>query len=360
VPHGAIGAPRGFLPDDEESWLSIAERFSLDVDKKEIELARKLLLSSISLAWNGVIDYEDQNYMPAFWGGSFPAFDILLLDEAQDLSPTQHRLLERASRSRRIILVGDPNQAIYAFRGADSNSLDNLIIKFSCTTLPLSVSFRCPKAVIAEAQLIVPHITCHDSAPAGSVIRHDKWEVSLFSTGDTIICRNNAPLVPVFYALIKAGVGAKILGRDIGAGLIRILDKFNPVSPISKQIDEWERFESEQARSKDRSSEHIRDKAEVLRLIVERVGPSIPTIAAEIKRIFTFDERERPPITLSSIHKAKGLEWNRVFFLDDNLIPSPYANQDWEKQQENNLRYVGITRAKVELHYIYSEGRQNA
>jgi DNA helicase II / ATP-dependent DNA helicase PcrA len=64
------------------------------------------------------------------------------------------------------------------------------------------------------------------------------------------------------------------------------------------------------------------------------------------------DERSVLPagrVTLATIHKAKGLEANRVWFLCPSLCPSKWARQDWQKAQERNLIYVAITRAKSEL-----------
>lgn len=55
---------------------------------------------------------------------------------------------------------------------------------------------------------------------------------------------------------------------------------------------------------------------------------------------------------LSTIHKAKGLEAERVFILKPDLMPHPKAKRGWEIDQENNLRYVAITRSKRELYLV--------
>ena len=57
---------------------------------------------------------------------------------------------------------------------------------------------------------------------------------------------------------------------------------------------------------------------------------------------------------LSTIHKAKGLENERVFFLLPDIIPSKYATQPWQIEQEMNLKYVATTRAKHTLIKVYS------
>jgi len=67
--------------------------------------------------------------------------------------------------------------------------------------------------------------------------------------------------------------------------------------------------------------------------------------------IFSDDTRG---IVLSTIHKSKGLENDRVFFLLPELLPSRFATMDWQLEQEENLRYVAITRAKKELVYVHT------
>jgi len=69
-----------------------------------------------------------------------------------------------------------------------------------------------------------------------------------------------------------------------------------------------------------------------------------------IKGIFSDEVKG---IILSTIHKAKGLENDRIFFLAPELIPSKYATQPWQYEQEQNLFYVAVTRAKHELIYVW-------
>jgi superfamily I DNA/RNA helicase len=81
--------------------------------------------------------------------------------------------------------------------------------------------------------------------------------------------------------------------------------------------------------------------------------PTVPSLLYTLRKL--FNDKASGLLTLSTIHKSKGLEWPRVFFLDVKLIPSRYATQPWELAQETNLRYVGVTRAKLDLIYIVSE-----
>ena len=78
---------------------------------------------------------------------------------------------------------------------------------------------------------------------------------------------------------------------------------------------------------------------------------SVDQLSRKIATLFQDTEGSpRKVLTLSTVHKAKGREWDRVYLYGRNrYMPSHYAKQAWEMQQENNLIYVAITRAKNEL-----------
>jgi superfamily I DNA/RNA helicase len=74
------------------------------------------LAINIEQAFRGIIDFDDQIYMPTLFGGSWPQFPLVMIDEAQDLSPINHAMLSKLVKHR-LIAVGDPYQSIYGFRG---------------------------------------------------------------------------------------------------------------------------------------------------------------------------------------------------------------------------------------------------
>ena len=97
-------------------------------------------------------------------------FDVVFVDEAQDLNQAQIAMVLSANKmDGRIIAVGDPAQSIYQFRGADSEAIPNFINKLGAKTLPLSVTYRCPKRVVSLAQEIVPDIMASPGAKDGTV-----------------------------------------------------------------------------------------------------------------------------------------------------------------------------------------------
>ena len=87
--------------------------------------------------------------------------------------------------------------------------------------------------------------------------------------------------------------------------------------------------------------------------VIECLADEVNTVSELKEMISSIFSDDVKGIMLSTIHKAKGLENDRVFFLLPELIPSKYATQDWQYEQERNLKYVGITRAKMELIYVW-------
>ena len=99
------------------------------------------------------IDFDDMLYMPVMYNIAFDHYNYVFVDEAQDTNDIQLEILSRLCAPRcRFVAVGDPHQAIYGFRGANADSMSRISQRFGCKTYPLSVSYRCPKAVVREAQ----------------------------------------------------------------------------------------------------------------------------------------------------------------------------------------------------------------
>ena len=116
---------KGFLPDTEAAWQALAEDNFHEVSPDEIGTARFVLENSVKEAFGGIISFDDQIYMSAMFGGQFPRFQTVMVDEAQDLSPLNHVMLKGCAAGR-IIACGDEHQAIYAFRGASGDSMDRI------------------------------------------------------------------------------------------------------------------------------------------------------------------------------------------------------------------------------------------
>jgi superfamily I DNA/RNA helicase len=368
APRGVSGLA-GLVEDSEDAWETLLAHHQIELEYRAATIfaARAILRRSIETASTSV-DFDDMLYVPVLTRAKLPVYDFVCVDEAQDVSAIQREMLGRMVRrsTGRLIAVGDPAQAIYGFRGADSSSLPRIAQHFDAIELPLSFSYRCPQAVVAEARKLVTHIEPHPSAPVGIVedlglewgpaaknVAHSR-----FRPTDAILCRNNAPLVSLAFRLIASGQGCRILGRDIGDSLIALARnlKAKSLADLDAKLSDYEKREQArlEAAEKPAAIEALLDRCACLRTVIGNVG-SLDELVSTLEDL--FKDNGSSLVTLATIHKAKGLEWERVYFLDRHLLPSKWAKLDWMLEQERNLEYVGITRAKAELYFIESPRR---
>lgn len=357
------------LEDTEENWKEMAFQYGIDFSIDILNGARTVLAESIALGLRGVVDFDDQLYLPIIFKARFQTYDQVLVDEAQDLNAIQHIMVE-LSTGGGIASLGDPHQSIYGFRGAVADSMGQLASKFGLESLPMTFNFRCGRNIITRAQQYVPHIRAWAGASDGAVGRVEAWTPTIFSPGDTVVCRNNAPLITLAFRCIRERVGVKMAGRDIGKALGTVIKSICPQGNLAIPLDlfiekltEWQQIETSKARAKDdeMKAEAVLDRAESIFAIIEGTSEarSAQDVLAAVESLF---DKTAGMVTLTTIHKAKGLEWDRVYFLDSWRLPSKYARMAAEMgngepmRQENNLAYVAVTRAKHELIYIDMKG----
>jgi DNA helicase II / ATP-dependent DNA helicase PcrA len=352
---------RFILADTPENWEDIADTFDIDFTPVVYDTARRALIHINRLALkDGVINFAQMLALPLFNPMPVQQYKYLLVDEAQDLSPIQHALLARSLRQGgKVICCGDPNQAIYAFAGAMSDSYTRLSQQFSCIELPLTVSFRCSKNVIAYAQNYVPEIEAAPDACEGDVIHHSSIEIE--SLPKTILCRNNAPLMALALKAIVRGRSCEIAGKDIGAGLKALTKRIASGKTSDSMrsqafVEKLHKWADREISRKPRNKGKVNDKVAALSALANHHS-TLGAIRRHIDELFVGNDGKRRPadIHLSTIHAAKGKEWPEVLILDPFLMPSKYAEKEWELQQEKNLGYVAVTRAKVNLHFTSSD-----
>lgn len=183
-----------------------------------------------------------------------------------------------------------------------------------------------------------------------------EWELSKFVADDLIVCRTTKPLISLAYKFLRARIPAKIMGREIGQGLKSLINKLNAngIDNLMLKLDAWADRESEKAIAKQQECrvEAIRDKAEAILCLIEGMSETERTIPALLTVIDSLFSGSKGSITLATIHKAKGLEANTVFWLNSSQCPAKWAKSGWQIQQENNLCYVAVTRAKQRLFLI--------
>jgi DNA helicase II / ATP-dependent DNA helicase PcrA len=353
---------RACVNDNYNTWIQMFDHYDLwnslplDVNTdKAIGLCQDVL--DISNKTLNVVDFSDMIYLPILKKMRIWKYSNIFLDEAQDTNATRRALVKMMLAPKgRLIAVGDPHQAIYGFTGADSNALDLIQKEFKAKELPLSVTFRCPKNVVKFAQQYVSHIESHPDSADGIVDECNLQDLpNLVTQEDAIICRNTKPLVEVAYNLIRNKIPCKVEGRKIGEGLIKLAQrwKVKTVGTLINKLEAYKEKEIEKYKKKENDSmcQVIEDQVETLGVFIDqcKLDDPISTLVKKIQELFD-DTENKNILVLSTIHRSKGREWNRVFALGmDTYSPSKWAKKDWELIQENNLLYVQATRAKNHL-----------
>lgn len=302
----------------------------------------------------GRISFDDMVWLPVAMGWARPRYDLVVVDEAQDMNLPQLTMARKAVRAGgRICVVGDDRQAIYGFRGAVQNGMEMMRTELGAQVLPLTTTYRCPKAVVAVAAQIVPDYRAADSAPDG-VVRKDVTDAVYLQAqaGDAILSRINAPLMALCLRFLRDGKAARIEGRDIGKLLAGIAEKLNArsVPDFLRKLSTWEERQLKRAscgRTPEARIQSIQDQAATLRAVAEG-ATGMPEVLRRLETLFQNTQPgERPQIVLSSVHKAKGLEWDRVFCLADTFRNDLAG-------EEANIKYVAVTRAKQELILLHN------
>ena len=340
----------------KEDVLKLADRYDVELpDDMEKFIHNLENTYKASKAATSIIDFDDMLWLPLLRKAQFPSYDFVFVDESQDLNPIQIAIVEQlVRRGGRAIFVGDRNQAIYGFRGADPEAMDTIKSKFNATELPLSICWRCPKSVIAAAKEIVPQIEASPKAAEGSIrtINEDVFMTEVAS-GDYALCRVTAPLANKCLKLIQAGRKAIVRGRDIGQNLVTMLTKVEKSMHVGTLVERIQAYGDEElakVNKPGRESQYIALSDKLTTLVVLADGiDSFDAMRARIESIFSDTDAG---VVFSTIHKAKGLEANRVYVLQPELLPHPLAKQEWQRIQEHNLRYVAITRAMQELVWV--------
>ena len=350
---------------------SMVSHYNLQLsgDEKRIKDLLPRVLEA-SMQCTSEIDFDDMIWLPIVLNMKLQKFDVLFVDEAQDLNKArQHLAMRSLAKDGRLIAVGDPKQAIYGFTGADAYSMRNLANMLSNVIIyPLTVTRRCPKSHVKLAQEIVKDIKPMDDAPEGTIKNMSSNEaMDTMKGGDLVLCRMNAPLMKVAYSLIQKDTPVTIQGRDIGAelaNLCRKVVKGNVNSSImifltaldSYYLKEVERLDRKAATSQVSVTQYemLRDKVACLQIISEGLD-TVDHLVKRIKSLFSdgdeLGQRKRKVI-LSSVHRAKGLEAHTVYIVEPEKMPHPMAQLEWEIEQEYNIKYVAMTRSMDTLIFI--------
>ena len=214
------------------------------------------------------------------------------------------------------------------------------------------------------AQQVVGHIQPHSGAAEG-VAEMDAKPVSLdqLQAGDLVVSRTTAPVVNLAYRLLKEGRRAQVLGRDIGKGLVSLVNrlKASSVADLLAKLTEWNHKEEQKLKKQDASEarrQSLADRVACLRALAPGCD-SVQQLLLTLDQLFA-PRPDAGSVTLCTVHKSKGLEADRVWVVDPHTMPHSMAKQPWQMRQELNLIYVAVTRAKRELRALSTSGPKSA
>ena len=313
--------------------------------------------------WKTVIDFCDQNWLPVSLNLQPKKYDWVIVDEAQDLNQMQLQYVMKClDTNGRLLAVGDPRQAMYGFSGAMHDSFDQIVRVSNAKVLPLSICYRCPTSHLDMAREIVPHLEARPDAPEGDIQMIGASSLPTFVRDkDLILCRVNAPLIKTAYQLLAQGIAARIRGGDLGKSLKADIKKVEKLPNYT-----WARFDDGLLELQTREIDTImrrnggndedpaiarrRDRTQCL-LFIWANNPECSSTACLAKAIDVLFDESNASVTLSSVHKAKGDQSDRVLIFDPDIMPHPMAQRGpaWQMTQEWNIKYVALTRAKQSL-----------
>jgi superfamily I DNA/RNA helicase len=222
--------------------------------------------------------------------------------------------------------------------------------------------------VVEEAQRVVPKIKYAPDASDGEVatLHPSVFDVTAVEPGNAVLCRNNAPLLQAALSCLQAGVGCVMLGRDVAKAITHQTDAAIKLSGSIRDTAMFSRLRAKyDAELADRpfalaqATEEVEMAATMFAYIQGREVPYtseeelLSCIESICNRLLS-DELRNDRIVFSTIHRSKGLEWPSVYLIQPEKIPAKAARKvgGWHLEQERNLAYVAITRAKERLVYV--------
>ena len=369
-----VEAAQNFLATDIDGYRKAADTMGITVKKDQLfnYIDKALEMTVSQFKSHGYIDFNDMIWLPWKLDMEYPKYDWVLGDEFQDMSALQHYTVSQLLKSKgRIIVVGDPNQAIMAFAGALGDSLDQAIKKFNCTVMPLSICYRCPSSHIAMARhLDNDTLEPRKDAPVGIVDFVSIHDLNRsVRPGDMVMCRLTAPLVGACIRLIAKGVHAKVIGRNIGYRLKSLADDIHAVKSdwnlFGQSINEYEKEAVAAMTAANKSSSSIqslKDNVDAIKACYFSNTFNKTTIDTFKKAIDSIFDDGNAKVTLCTIHRAKGLEANRTFIIEDigdkECMPLSRGDMtDDDIEQERHIIYVALTRSKHHLTFVLSDIR---
>jgi superfamily I DNA/RNA helicase len=338
-------------------------------------------------------------------------FKHIIIDEYQDMNPAQYRLLRLLTgNSATICAVGDPDQAIYAFRGSDVENFLNFEKDFvGAAEVCLSLNYRSSGNIVRASERMITHNTKRldkellavkgdgplivvasvpDERAEGEFVAHEiesrlgglshyrlqtmgsgkDFAGSGFSFSDfAVIFRTNSQSDAIEERLAESGIPCQILGKGRAGRSTRKDDIISSLSHFSNTMEDRRQllkmktpeFLQHFARDINCGDDQLKELINHIKLMLGNAWTEMMAcdIINEFNLLTPFDDFDprAEAVVLMTLHMAKGLEFRVVFIsgVEDGLIPYRTGRGPEDLEEERRLFYVGMTRAKEELFLIY-------
>lgn len=361
-----------------DALLWLVNHYALDIQTRYlIEIGEQLqYLFRMGSDWaaEAVIDHTDMLWLPIHWqinrSPGFKHFQRVMVDEAQDMSKLQLEfVLSLTTIQGKMLFVGDPAQSINGFCGADTDSFANIKQRLKAEEFILPICYRCPVSHIELINQLYPEIPIkpRDHAPQGRIEvieESDLWDrnqESSIKTGDLIVARCTSSLVELNLKLITRGITCNLVGTSLKQDLLERLEEISsqagfvyPDFPLfCQKYLEFKRSIYEQNDHGMMLMMKLQDLIKAIKAIYDHFQQcqSIEELECCIKQLFGSENDEA--VLLSTVHRAKGMEAQRVYIAEPYLLPLYWDNQKaWQLEQENNLLYVALSRSTCNLYLI--------
>jgi ATP-dependent DNA helicase UvrD/PcrA len=376
-----------------DAFASLFERY-------ENEKKRRGLVDFDDLLWHAGSVLEDD---AQFAAATRWRFRHLFVDEFQDVNPVQYRLLNGWMGDRfDLCVVGDPNQAIYSWNGADPTLLTNFTEHYpDAEVVALADNFRSSPQILATANAVLadghagrataeliahagngpqPIVTSYssDTEEAKGLARaaRSAHRPGRSWSSIAILVRTNAQAVPICEALADAGVPYRVRGdggflhqpevRDAIAALRR-LPAQTPVRSAVSDLDELlaEGGGTDERRANLEELVRLAGEYDAIQAVASgdtgQAGGSINGFLAWLNSTVKSEAPDTAgdAVEVVTFHRAKGLEWPVVFIagLERGLVPIGHASTPAAQAEERRLLYVALTRAREVLRCTWAERR---
>lgn len=294
----------------------------------------------------GVVDFNDMLVRLLERDLQF-GYEELFVDEAQDLSPLQWRVIEKlGAHVKTVYVAGDDDQAVHSWAGADPHGMARFVRSHNAKSKILDQSHRIPAQVHELAQSVISRVgnrvpkTYRPRADAGVLLKYGRMDMAIEDSGmgSMILCRDKSTKSEAEKWLIERSLPYVSSG---GAGLFR-----SRYATAIRELRKAQRGEPNKFNPR-----HLRRDLNLDRALqmdaIEAV--SIPPYFADYFRQVDLDCST--PYVLSTIHASKGLESDNVVLLN-GMSDRVFSKMD---DSEYRVWYVGVTRARKELRVVHMD-----